>query len=112
MKMLTIFANDQFAYEVDRDKTFTDEQLSFLDDMDRSMDRGIKLYGELIPQPDSQQRASFVSMNLLKALQQENEAIASASGAYMVSRYPDLAEVHAKDEGGRVVIELVKESVN
>ncbi|MFW2439820.1 MAG: hypothetical protein ACN4GR_10650 [Arenicellales bacterium] len=51
-------------------------------------------------------------MNLLKALQQENEAIASASGAYMVSRYPDLAEVHAKDEGGRVVIELVRESVN
>ncbi|MFW2439821.1 MAG: hypothetical protein ACN4GR_10655 [Arenicellales bacterium] len=52
--MLTIFANDQFVYEVDRDKTLTDEQFSFLDDIDRSMDRGIKLYGELILQRDSQ----------------------------------------------------------
>jgi len=73
------------------------------------MDSGIKLYGELISQPDVRQRATFVAMNLLKALQQDNAAIASASGAYLVNRCPWLCEVHAKDEADRVVIELVEE---
>ena len=76
------------------------------------MDGGLKLHGELIQQPDRQQRATFVAMNLLKALQQENEAIVSASGAYLVNRCPSLAEVHARDEGDKVVVELVEETLN
>lgn len=109
MKTLTILANDQVVYEFDREQVLVAEQFEFLDNMDRSMDSGIKLYGELISQPDVRQRATFVAMNLLKALQQDNAAIASASGAYLVNRCPWLCEVHAKDEADRVVIELVEE---
>jgi len=109
MKTLTILANDQVVYEFDREQVLVVEQFEFLDNMDRSMDSGIKLYGELISQPDLRQRATFVAMNLLKALQQDNAAIASASGAYLVNRCPWLCEVHAKDEADRVVIELVEE---
>ena len=112
MNILTFLANGEVVHEVDRGLVLADEQLAFLDNMDRSMDAGIKLYGELIADPDIKQRATFVAMNLLKALQQENEAIAYASGAYLVNRCPSLAEVHAKDEGDKVVIELVEEALN
>lgn len=112
MNTLTIEVNDQVVYEIDREQVLGDEQLAFLDSMDRSMDGGLKLHGELIQQPDRQQRATFVAMNLLKALQQENEAIVSASGAYLVNRCPSLAEVHARDEGDKVVVELVEETLN
>lgn len=89
-----------------------DEQLAFLDNMDRSMDAGIKLYGEQIAEPDIKQCATFVAMNLLRALQQENGAIAYASGACLVNRCPSLTEVYAKDEGDKVIIELVEETLN
>ena len=52
------------------------------------MDSGIKLHGELLVKPDTRQRATFVVMNLIKALQQGNEAAISASCAYLVSRHP------------------------
>ncbi|MEA1890980.1 MAG: hypothetical protein U9N50_14535 [Pseudomonadota bacterium] len=112
MNTLTFLVNDQVVHEVDRELVLADEQLAFLDNMDRSMDAGIKLYGELIAEPDIKQRATFVVMNLLRALQQENEAIASVSSAYLVNCCPSLAEVHAKDEGDKVVIELVEETLN
>ena len=73
------------------------------------MDRGIKIQGELITNPDSRQRATFVAMNLIRALQQSNEAIISASCAYLVNRLPSLIEVRARDQGNTVNLELVEE---
>ena len=109
MKKLTIFANDQVAHEFDRETIFEEQQLAFLDKIDSDMDRGIKIHGELITQPDQKQRATFVVMNLIKALQQDNEAIISASCAYLVNRLPRLVEVHATDSGNIINIELIEE---
>ncbi len=75
MKTLTILANDEIVYEADREQDLVAGQFEFLDNMDRSMESGIKLNGELISQPDVRQRATFVAMNLLKALQQDNAAM-------------------------------------
>ena len=74
------------------------------------MERGIKIRGELITQPDSQQRATFVVMNLIKALQQDNDAVVVASCAYLVNRDPALVEVHANDSNNSINIELINES--
>lgn len=109
MKTLTVFVNDQVAYEHDKATHFDERQLAFLDKMDSDMDRGIKIYGELITHPDTRQRATFVAMNLLKALKQENEPIITASCAYLINRLPALIEVRARDQGNRVSIELVEE---
>jgi hypothetical protein len=48
-------------------------------------------------------------MNLIKGLQQENEAIIQASCAYLVNRYPALIEVHVNDDGDAVKIELIED---
>lgn len=109
MKTITILVNNDVVYEFDKDVTFEEQQLEFLNKMDSDMDRGFKIQGELINNPDSKQRATFVAMNLVKALQQDNQAIITASCAYLVTRQPALVEVHARDQGGAIVIEFVEE---
>ena len=109
MDKLTLLVNNEIVFEFDRDLTFEDEQLVFLDKMDSDMDNGIKIHGELLTNPDSQQRASFVVMNLIKALQQDNDTVKTASCAYLLNRYPALIEVHANDHDNRVKIELIEE---
>lgn len=109
MKSLTIFVNDNAVYEYDRETALDGRQQAFLEKMDSDMGRGFKIQGELITSPDSQQRARFVAMNLIKALQQENEAAISVSCAYLSTRLPGLAEVRANDHEGTVKIELLEE---
>ena len=109
MNKLAVLINNEIVFEFDRELSFADQQLAFLDKMDSDMDSGIKIHGELLANPDSQQRASFVIMNLIKALQQDNEAVITASCAYLVNRFPRLIEVHANDHGKSVKIELIDE---
>lgn len=112
MKTLTVFVNDQAVFEYDKETNFEEQKLEFLDKMDSDMDRGIKINGELISSPDHQQRARFVAMNLIKALQQDDQPIISASCAYLTNRQSELIEVHAKDQGNAVNIELIAEQLN
>lgn len=109
MKKLTIYANENVVYEYNKETALEEKQFAFFDKMDGDMDRGIKLQGKLITDPDVMQRATFVAMNLIRALQQNNEAIVNASCAYLANRLPALIEVHAKDQGSTVNIELVEE---
>ena len=109
MNKLAVLINNEFVFEFDRELTFADQQLAFLDKMDSDMDNGIKIHGELVSNPDSQQRANFVAMNLIKALQQDNEAVITASCAYMVKRFPKLIDVHVNDHGKAIKIELLEE---
>jgi hypothetical protein len=106
MVKLAVFINNEIVFEYDRNLTLEDQQLDFLDRMDAAMERGIKIKGELLVNPDSQQRATFVALNLIKALQQDNESVISASCAYLVNRNPALIEVHANDHDNAVEIEL------
>jgi len=109
MNSLEVLVNNEIVLEFDRYFPIEDEQLTFLDRMDANMDRGIKIHGKLLVNPDSQQRATFVSMNLIKALQQGNEAVKTASCAYLINRHPKLIEVHANDHGNVIKIELIED---
>jgi len=109
MNKLAVLINNEVVFEYDREISFADEQLSFLDKMDSDMDNGIKTHGELLANPDSQQRATFVVMNLIKALQQDNDAVKTSSCAYLVNRFPQLSEVHANDHDNTVKIDLIDE---
>lgn len=48
-------------------------------------------------------------MNLIKALQQNNDAVIAVSCAYLITRHPALNEVHANDHKDAISIELVNE---
>ena len=112
MNKLSVLINDENVFEFDRELSLVEEQLVFLDKIDSDMKKGIKVNGEVITSPDKQQRATFVAMNLLKALQQENEAIKTASCVYLISRFPQLIEVHANDHDQTIKIDLIEEENN
>jgi len=109
MSTLSIFVNQQVVFEYDRDTVLDDQKLAFLDRMDADMARGIKIQGEMMTNPDDQQRARFVAMNLIKALQQENDASIMVSCAYLCQRNASLSEVHINDHEDLVKIEFVDE---
>ena len=108
---LSIFISNENVFEFDRKLLLVDEQLAFLDKIDSDMDKGIKVNGELLASPDKQQRATFIAMNLLKALQQENDAIITASCVYLLNRFPRLIEVHANNHDKTINIDLIEEDL-
>ena len=110
MKKITIFVNNEAVYDFDREMPIEDEQLVFLDRMDSDMDKGIKIKGELVNKPDSEQRATFVSMNLIIALQQNNDAAMHASSAYLAHRNPTLIEIHVNDGEDAINVEFINEN--
>ena len=107
MGKLSVYINNEVVYDFDKEHALEEQQRSFLDKMDDDMERGIKIKGELLTNPDNKQRATFVSMNLIKAIQQDNDAIIFASCAYLANRDPELTEVHANDHDGSVKIEFI-----
>jgi len=111
LKKLTVFINDEPVFEYDRENVIEDKYLEFLDKMDKDMNTGIKISGELFAQPDSDHRTKFVAMNLIKALQQDNQAVIAASCAYLSHRRPALVEVRVNDQDGGLVFDLVDEKI-
>ena len=109
MSNLTVFVNEQVVFEYDRSTSLSDEQLSFLDKMDADMDRGFRIFGEQLMNPDVQQKATFVVLNLIRALKQEDEAKIAVSCAYLSHRLPHAVEIHARDGEGRINVEFVDE---
>jgi len=41
MNTLTVYVNDEIAYEYDKEKIIEEQKLAFLDKIDSDMDRGI-----------------------------------------------------------------------
>ncbi len=91
--MLTVLIDNQSQLEFDRNKVLPDNQLAYLDRMDVQMDAGVRLGGVRVEQPDLLQRAQFVAVHLIEALQQGNEALIAASCAWLAQRLPDLKQV-------------------
>lgn len=106
MSKIVLFVNDQVAFDFDKDMLLDESQLTFIDKMDSDMKKGIKINGESFPNPDKLQRAEFTVMNLIRALQQENQAVVVASCAYISNRLPDLYEIHVKNHKSGVKVEF------
>jgi len=105
--LLTISIDNQPQLEYDRSQGLPDNQLVYLDRMDKQMDAGIQIDGEQVARPDTLQRAQFVAVHLVEALQQGNEALIVASCAYLARRLPDLKQVKAVPVEAGFSLELV-----
>jgi len=106
-RVLTVLIDNQSQLTFDRSRTLQDKQLVYLDRMDAQMDDGLQLEDTRIEQPDALQRAQFVAVHLIEALQQGNEALVAASCAYLAQRLPDLKQVKALLVEGGFSVELV-----
>jgi len=82
-------------------------QQDYLDRLDQKMDAGIELAGLHIQQPDALQRAQFIAVQLVQAVQAGNEAQAAVTCAYLANRIPDLKQVRATTRAGLLSFDLV-----
>ena len=104
--IMAVLLNGVAQIEMDRTKPIPDHQGAYLEKMDRTMDEGIELGGELVRNPDLGQRAQFVSANLAHAIKTDNEALAAAMCTYLAVRLTDLKQVKIREEGEDFCIEL------
>jgi hypothetical protein len=80
--------------------------------MDLDMDEGFEIEGEQISSPDTMQRAKYVAMSMIMALQAGNEDMAKTMCAYLAHRLPDLKQVRAIDNGTEVEMDLLFTELN
>ena len=107
--IMVVLFNGEALFEYDRTKPLAENQRQYLDRMDQQMDAGIKLGTESIENPDQQQRAQFVAFTLVRAIQQDNEAVIAAMNSYLAVRYPDLKQVKADTDQAteKVMFDLI-----
>ena len=105
--MMAVFLDGIAQLEYDRNKLMPDHQAAYLDKMDAKMDAGIFLDGEMIANPDLNQRTRFAAANLAAALKNNDESMAAAMCSYMAIRMPELKQVKIEDDDGEISIELI-----
>ncbi len=104
---LHVIVNDISILEFDRSKPLPSHQRRYLDQMDITMDAGIKLGKDDIENPNTLQRAQYIANSLVNALFEENYDLGIAMCTYLAKRIPDLLQIKAIGEKGETSIELV-----
>jgi hypothetical protein len=105
--VVTVLVDGEVQVEYQRDKPLAEPQRSYLDRMDEQMQTGFRLGGIAVARPDKLQRAQFVAIQVIEALQAGNDAMIAAGCAYLASRLPDLTQVIARLTDGGFAAELV-----
>ena len=105
--LLAVLLNDIAQLEYDRDKPLPPHQAAYLDKMDTKMDKGIMVGETTIENPDINQRAQFITANLLSAMKSNDEEMTAALCTWLANRLPDLKQVKIDEEGDRIAIDLV-----
>ncbi|MDH5184335.1 MAG: hypothetical protein OEX12_10635 [Gammaproteobacteria bacterium] len=105
-KPLTLMVNQRLVYEYDRNQRLPGKQREFLDVMDQDMAAGIEIDDIFYPQPEQQQRISYVAANLAHAYHAKNEALMKATSAWLALRSPDLIQLIVEENGEEFSLQL------
>ena len=104
---MAVLINGIAQLEYDRNKALTDYQLTYLDKMDKKMDAGISIDGEIIESPELNQKVQFVVANMLSAMKSDNEGVTSSLCTYLATRLPDLKQIKINEEADSMSIDMV-----
>lgn len=107
MEPLAVVLDGVSQLEYARTTPLGPTQGEYLDRLDRHMDAGIEIGGQHIEQPNLLQRAQFIALQLLQAVQAGNEPVAAATCTYLANRIPELKQVRAFTHGGLLSFDLV-----
>jgi len=106
--IFAVIINDVPELEFDRTKPLPERQHQFLEKMDRELNSQIVMGEEVIRNPGVEEKAQFVAINLVNALQTSNDSVAAAMCSYLAIRIPNLKQVKvSEDSNGKVLIDLV-----
>ena len=105
--LMAVLLNGIAQIEYQREKALPDYQEAYLDKMDRQMtEQGIELGQTLVTEPDFDQKAQFVTANLVHAIKANDEARAAAMTTWLAVRMPNLKQVKIRDQDDEVEIDL------
>lgn len=104
---LSIYINGNKIIAYDKNNRLPGKQRQFLDNMDLDMNEGIELNRKMIDSPNQMQRANYVIMSLLYAIENKNEEIISATCAYLINRLPELKQIQATKKGDEISLDLI-----
>lgn len=104
---MAVLINGVAQLEYDRDKLLTDYQNTYLDKMDKQMNEGIQIDGQVVESPELNQKIQFVTANMISAIKSDNEGMSSALCTYLATRLPDLKQVKVIESDNDVTIDLV-----
>ena len=104
---LEIILNDNLILEYPRNTRLPGKQREFLDIMDHDMNEGIKLDGNIIHTPDSQNRIHYIALQLIQAMKSNNRGMIMASCAYLINRQPTLQQIRAWEVDDTISLELI-----
>jgi len=107
MSILVAVVDGDAVIEYDRSRALPPEQLEYLDKMDEKMDISIPDGQGNVLAPDQTQKAQFVASQLMMAIETDNEALISASMAYLANRLENLRQVSSRICGEQKEITLV-----
>ncbi|MGA0936410.1 MAG: hypothetical protein ACO378_07200 [Sedimenticolaceae bacterium] len=110
-QLLVVLVDDQVLIEFDHAKPVPENQLAYLDQMDRRMDDGIELQGEFIADPNEEQRAKFVAQNMAMLLGEGQDQAAVAMCTYLGVRRPALKQVKISSTSAGISVDLDHENV-
>ena len=110
-QLLVVLVDGQVLIEFDHAKPVPDNQLAYLDQMDRRMDEGIELQGEFIADPNEEQRAKFVAQNMAMLLGEGQDQAAVAMCTYLGVRRPALKQVKISSTSAGISVDLDHENV-
>lgn len=105
--LLTLVINDKTVLQYDSSSRLAGHQRRFLQQMDADMDRGIMVGGEMVVEPDMEQRTDYVAMTLVRAALSHNDNLKQAACAYLGHRNPALRKIVAREQGEDIHMELV-----
>ncbi|MDH5444050.1 MAG: hypothetical protein OEY52_00750 [Gammaproteobacteria bacterium] len=106
-EQLLIEHNGNTVLQYDRNIRLPGHQRRFLDKMDEDMAEGIQLAGQSIEEPNPIQKAQFVAVQLMSALQQSEDGLIAATCAYLANRFPEMRKVVATEQGDNISLDLV-----
>ena len=106
---LVIVVNNDKVLEYFRDRQLPERQQHDLETIDKKLQQGFEISGELINTPNSQDKAMFVANLLISALHDNDDAKIGLSCAYLANYYPDLKQVRASLHEDRCTIQLIND---
>lgn len=103
---LVVVVDGSAQIEYDRARPLAEKHREYLLKMDAKMAMGVELDGQMIFEPDTRQKAKFVSMILAQAFERNDDGAIAAMSAYLADREPELKQVLIEHPDGGLSVDL------
>lgn len=105
-RTLRVCRGDEVLIDFDKREASARMQFAYVQKMDAHMDQGIRLHGETLADPTSEQRMQFVIGELLQALNLNDTRAAGMMCRYLAQRAPTLDRIELVDTGDSFEVKL------